>query len=725
MDNSGVNEVWQRLKASTCQPSMDGIVGRVLRNSSRKTCKSSHPVGGLSAAHLGVADVPEEEGKHAITAWRAEEATGLNSGDLESACRPYVQQLTGELISVRQAGMASIQKLIDDPHVPSNDMADAVSSWLGKALVKSMADSAQCIRMSAISMFRDLIKQHPDAILPMLPYAIPVLEGRLHADENGNRQEQSEEIRLLLLQALDTMVQHGGSALAAYMAEVLTILRACMSDLFHEVVIPTCDCLAALARQLRRRLQPAAKQLVADVLPLTTHRRKAVRCAAVRAARQLMFCGAHEMILDMVAWRDPNSVAIKAFYEPDPKVNFCGKLATDEAVAVRLEFMGAIGDWLLHLDERIDHQGRLLPYLITGLTDTSPQVQERSLQLLEEIGVLYEKDNEKDLKDILVYLPEEAHNIGWRSVGDAWAGGHAAGVFPGVFKQRPRVGVRRVVTGTFAGIVGAIACELRGWQPGCRCRAAALLEVYCVFAEDWMQQRLYEVVPAMLQAAAAAAGQRGTGPDAAAASAGLGRCFTMMGLFVPLEAFMRMVEPVLLDVQLPAGLRAAAAAAMREFLNGARHRGGGDECARGVLRVLLESGLPESQSDILKQDLVALVGSCVAHIGDKMLQEAQVDLVDAMLRLQAWPAADTEAAKTVVAAVEADMQQLACRLAGEEAPNGVRSVDELLVRHRQALLQRWCGGSYQADVTNVTMRRIDAAEQAVEGTYTELAACED
>lgn len=122
------------------------------------------------------------------------------------------------------------------------------------------------------------------------------------------------------LQTVSTMVEHSGSALAAYMAEVLSALRACLSDPFHEVVIPTCNCMALLARQLRRRLQPVSKQLVADVLPLTTHRRKAVRCSAVRAVRQFMFCGAHEMILDMVAWQDPNSVAIKAFYEADPKV---------------------------------------------------------------------------------------------------------------------------------------------------------------------------------------------------------------------------------------------------------------------------------------------------------------------------------------------------------------------------------------------------------------------
>lgn len=41
------------------------------------------------------------------------------------------------------------------------------------------------------------------------------------------------------------------------------------------------------------------------------------------------------MILEMVAWRDPNVVAVKAFYGDDLKVNFCGKLALDPNPQVR------------------------------------------------------------------------------------------------------------------------------------------------------------------------------------------------------------------------------------------------------------------------------------------------------------------------------------------------------------------------------------------------------
>ena len=41
------------------------------------------------------------------------------------------------------------------------------------------------------------------------------------------------------------------------------------------------------------------------------------------------------MILEMIAWRDPNMIPIKAFYGDDLKINYAGKLATDQHPMVR------------------------------------------------------------------------------------------------------------------------------------------------------------------------------------------------------------------------------------------------------------------------------------------------------------------------------------------------------------------------------------------------------
>ena len=59
-----------------------------------------------------------------------------------------------------------------------------------------------------------------------------------------------------------------------------------------------------------------------------------VRIEAIRTVKKLAHVGGHEMVLQMVAWQDPQAIAIKAFYEPDLHVNFCAKLATDPVVQV-------------------------------------------------------------------------------------------------------------------------------------------------------------------------------------------------------------------------------------------------------------------------------------------------------------------------------------------------------------------------------------------------------
>ena len=42
---------------------------------------------------------------------------------------------------------------------------------------------------------------------------------------------------------------------------------------------------------------------------------------------------------------------------------------------VRLAFLHTVGDWMLRLRERLDHEQRLLPYLLSALSDEAAEVQ--------------------------------------------------------------------------------------------------------------------------------------------------------------------------------------------------------------------------------------------------------------------------------------------------------------------------------------------------------------
>ena len=69
---------------------------------------------------------------------------------------------------------------------------------------------------------------------------------------------------------------------------------------------------------------------------------------------------------------------------------------------MRLAFLQLLADWMLKLRERIDHQGRLLPYALSALSDDSRAVQMSALTLLDDLGAQYEEEHEHDLKVTLV-----------------------------------------------------------------------------------------------------------------------------------------------------------------------------------------------------------------------------------------------------------------------------------------------------------------------------------
>lgn len=60
-----------------------------------------------------------------------------------------------------------------------------------------------------------------------------------------------------------------------------------------------------------------------------------------------------------------------------------------------MEFLSCIGDWLLNLRERLDHEARLMPFILSALNDEVPDIAAAAVRLLDQLGAQYEKDNEK------------------------------------------------------------------------------------------------------------------------------------------------------------------------------------------------------------------------------------------------------------------------------------------------------------------------------------------
>ena len=59
---------------------------------------------------------------------------------------------------------------------------------------------------------------------------------------------------------------------------------------------------------------------------------------------------------------------------------------------MRAEFLEALGDWLLNLPERNDHDQRLLPYVLSFHGDELESISARAVEIMEAIGAQHEKD---------------------------------------------------------------------------------------------------------------------------------------------------------------------------------------------------------------------------------------------------------------------------------------------------------------------------------------------
>ena len=138
-----------------------------------------------------------------------------------------------------------------------------------------------------------------------------------------------------------------------------------------------------------------------------------MRVAALQAIGDLVACpfpekcrgAASECIAELVGHRDDNILPVAAFYRAETTLNRFAKLVLDEAPSVRCQLQYVIADWLLRLPDKYDHEGRLAPYLLSGLNDTNVELQSFCLETLNQLGRAYAAENQDDvsLLEMILY----------------------------------------------------------------------------------------------------------------------------------------------------------------------------------------------------------------------------------------------------------------------------------------------------------------------------------
>jgi hypothetical protein len=185
-----------------------------------------------------------------------------------------------------------------------------------------------------------------------------------------------------------------------------------------------------------------------------------VRIAGLKALYNVFFCGVYKynanIMEHLIGFRDPNLVPIKDFYEYTTKVNYFAMLIVDRSTIVREYFYKTIAELLMKLPDKKDHEGRLFPYLITGLYDQNDNIRESVFELIEELGRVYEEEYEKDIREIkqLGYTPEWALN-GLVKDSDLF--------LPYPFVHRPSLGARILVRSYVRRYLKALYNEINDW----------------------------------------------------------------------------------------------------------------------------------------------------------------------------------------------------------------------------------------------------------------------
>ncbi|KAI8854501.1 armadillo-type protein [Chytridium lagenaria] len=282
--------------------------------------------------------------------------------------------------SERNVKRRSLEKILKEtvggPKVTNQDLAALLFGELIKPLLKCLSDPVEKCREIAIKIIAGFTHAVED-IIPFLPYTIPAYSSRLGELEIV---EPSEEIRLQLLISLISMVDKAGPAFAPGVDEAVKILGRTLLDPYPEVKKESCKLAICIAKHAPKATGLHSSTLCKAILPCLLHRHSAVRIMGLKAIQDVILADASGL-------------------EEATVVDTLRGLTRDKTPAVREILYEVSYVWLSQVPDRYPLGYKILPTLYSGVTDEVVKLRTLAEKYMEELGVLYEKEWEKRVKD--------------------------------------------------------------------------------------------------------------------------------------------------------------------------------------------------------------------------------------------------------------------------------------------------------------------------------------
>lgn len=424
--------------------------------------------------------------------------------------------ISDEVVGVRMAALKRLDaSIFGSARQLTDEQLQDLYPELMKPLLKRFGDKAEKCRELAISMTAKFMAVIADLGFS-LPYVMPAVTERLgqqwqydldlkvfvrdvdahDAHRRGrvtplaNRHlttvvEPSEEVRLLLAKVigavLDTAGRNGAMEMVkTYLHHIVLCAVASAVDPFPALKVYGYGLVALLCRQRPEVLKFYAVGLVRMMMLGVDHRHAKVRLAALDAVDAAVACedkakcrgAGTEAIVDLIGHRDANVVPVASFYRPDPVINYFAKLGIDKNPAVRRRFVEMLGGWMLNLPDRIDHEARLMPFLITMVGDDVPAVHNAAIEVVDALGIQYEKEHHDEVIERKQYGVDGDKRVDRRRT------------YPAPFTGRPRLGARLWVRTSSPRFVKVVLKELGAWVSETKRHAARLIVVMMVYLEE-------------------------------------------------------------------------------------------------------------------------------------------------------------------------------------------------------------------------------------------------
>ena len=398
---------------------------------------------------------------------------------------------------------------LDQPSIKRELIQEILVSFNGSLIKFSLFNEIDKVREFSLKILIYLYANSVN-LTKFLPFIFSALANKLQCDDlegYGNMPEDIrptpsqnpqkvikvteniEEIRILYLKLLETLICHENAVkddFRLFVQDVVNITRTLCMDPAPNVVLVACNFCKTLAVTFGQELLFYFNSILSrGILYALSHKQAKLRLAALDALDKLMYCSPNkknvEIMEQLIGFRDPNMVPIKDFYEPSTKFNYLAFLSSDANQGVLLKFYEVIFDWLLNTEDRIDHESRLIPYVLTGLFNKNEVVANFVLEKFKEMGELHEKTNAKDYRE----QKEYGVDAPWIKYVE-----NLNLPYPFPIKERPSLGCRKIVLSYIRRYIKNLTREFEGIDNDIKYKVSNLLLYSIVYSEEGIVEYL-------------------------------------------------------------------------------------------------------------------------------------------------------------------------------------------------------------------------------------------